>query len=139
MTERDYSLVPLWRKLGIREGARVALAGAQATLRDSLGPLPPGVELVEAPVAGSDVILWFPASAAELASSLAPLKSSLKYDGGLWIAWPKRASKVPTELDFTLVQRAGLEAGLVDNKGCSVDNVFTALRFVYRRAERPSR
>jgi hypothetical protein len=139
MAERDYSHVPLWRKLGIREGARVALAGAPATLRDSLGELPAGVELVKAPASGSDVILWFPDSAAELESSLAPLKASLKFDGGLWVAWPKRASKVQTELDFPLVQRAGLEAGLVDNKGCSIDQVFSALRFVYRRADRPSR
>lgn len=139
MAERDYSHVPLWRKLGIREGARVALAGAPATLRDSLGALPAGVELLEAPVADSDVILWFPASAAELASGLAPLKASLRYDGGLWVAWPKGASKVPTELDFALVQRAGLDAGLVDNKGCSIDQVFSGLRFVYRRADRPPR
>jgi hypothetical protein len=139
MAKRDYSHVPLWRKLGIREGARVVLAGAPATLPDSLEGLPAGVELLDAPAADSDVILWFPASAAELASGLAPLKARLRYDGGLWVAWPKRASKVATDLDFSRVQRAGLEAGLVDNKECSIDAVFTAMRFVYRRADRPSR
>jgi hypothetical protein len=137
--ERDYSHVPLWRKLGIREGARLALAGAPATLLGALGELPAGVEVVEAPAASSDVVLWFPASAAELASRFAMLRATLHYDGGLWVAWPKRASRVPTELDFALVQRIGLDTGLVDNKGCSIDSVFSGLRFVYRRADRPPR
>jgi hypothetical protein len=139
MAERDYSHVPLWRKLGIRPGARVALAGAPPTLQESLGELPSGVELVAAPATASDVVLWFPASAAELQGEFGALKATLQFDGGLWVAWPKRASKVPTELDFALVQRTGLDAGLVDNKECSIDAVFSGLRFVYRRADRPPR
>lgn len=137
MPDKEYSHVPLWRKLGIREGSRVALAGAPATLRDSLGELPRGVDLVDAPAPDSDVVLWFPGTAAALAGDLAALKATLRPAGGLWVAWPKRASRVPTELDFTLVQRTGLDAGLVDNKGCSVDAVHSALRFVVRRADRP--
>lgn len=64
---------------------------------------------------------------------------ALDTDGGLWVAWPKKASKVPTDLDFDVVQRLGLASGLVDNKICAIDEVWTGLRFVVRLADRPAR
>jgi hypothetical protein len=57
---------------------------------------------------------------------------------GLWIAWPKKAAKIETDLDFDAVQRVGLDAGLVDNKSCAIDEDWQAVRFVYRLADRPS-
>jgi hypothetical protein len=62
---------------------------------------------------------------------------ALEYDGGLWVCWPKKASKVETDLTFDIVQRMGLDAGLVDNKTASVTAVFQGMRFVYRLKDRP--
>jgi hypothetical protein len=66
-----------------------------------------------------------------------PLVRALASDGGLWVAWPKKASKAATNLTFDVVQRMGLDAGLVDNKSASIDDVFQAMRFVYRLKDRP--
>ena len=74
-----------------------------------------------------------------LARRVPPLVRALAPDGGLWIAWPKKASKVATDLTFDAVQRMGLEAGLVDNKSASIDDTFQGLRFVYRLKDRPAR
>ena len=65
------------------------------------------------------------------------LKATLEPADGLWIAWPKKASKLETDLDFDAVQEAGLDAGLVDNKSCAIDDEWQALRFVYRLEDRP--
>ena len=59
------------------------------------------------------------------------------FQGGLWIGWPKKSSGVPTDVSFATVQAAGLAAGLVDNKVCALDDVWSGLRFVYRLADRP--
>ena len=70
------------------------------------------------------------------ARRLPRLKATLAPADGLWIAWPKKASKLETDLDFAAVQEAGLDAGLVDNKSCAIDDEWQALRFVYRLADR---
>lgn len=137
--DRDFSHVPLWRKLGIRMGSRVALVGAPAAAGhglDAPGGLPDGVRLGTTAAAGTDVIVWFPADAAEVRAGIGALRDALTPSGGLWVAYPKKASRVPTDLDFDLVQRAGLDSGLVDNKSCAIDAVHTAVRFVRRRADR---
>ena len=74
----------------------------------------------------------------ELEARFAALKETLAPADSLWIAWPKKASRIETDLDFDAVQRAGLDAGLVDNKSCAVDEEWQAVRFVYRLADRPS-
>jgi hypothetical protein len=86
---------------------------------------------------GADVLVYFTTSAAELERRFAALKRTLAPPDGLWIAWPKKASKLETDLDFDTVQRIGLQAGLVDNKSAAVDDDWQAVRFVYRRADRP--
>jgi len=86
---------------------------------------------------GADVLVYFTTSAAELERRFAALKRTLAPPDGLWIAWPKKASKVDTDLDFDTVQRIGLQAGLVDNKSAAVDEDWQAVRFVYRKADRP--
>ncbi|MBW8742455.1 MAG: DUF3052 domain-containing protein [Gaiellaceae bacterium] len=87
---------------------------------------------------GSDVVVLFTTSRAELERRFEPLKRTLAPADGLWIAWPKKASKIETDLDFDTVQRVGLDAGLVDNKSAAVDGAWQAVRFVYRREDRPS-
>src|SRR5215471_16660349 len=85
---------------------------------------------------GAEVVVFFTTRRAELERRLPGLKATLAPADGLWIAWPKKASKLKTDLDFAAVQRAGLDAGLVDNKSCAIDGDWQALRFVYRVADR---
>lgn len=86
---------------------------------------------------GANVVVWFTTSRDELERRFDALKATLDPADGLWIAWPKKASKLETDLDFDVVQQTGLAHGLVDNKSCSIDERWQALRFVYRLADRP--
>ena len=85
---------------------------------------------------GTGVTVFFTTSADELAKRFTKLKRTLAAADGLWIAWPKKASKLETDLDFDAVQRIGLDAGLVDNKSCAIDDDWQAVRFVYRLEDR---
>ena len=87
---------------------------------------------------GVEVVVLFTTSRAELKRRFAALKKTMAPADGLWIAWPKKAAKLDTDLDFGAVQRIGLEAGLVDNKSAAIDDAWQALRFVYRREDRPA-
>jgi hypothetical protein len=86
--------------------------------------------------AGKDVLVFFTTRRDELERRLPPLKATLDAADGLWIAWPKKASRIETDLDFAAVQQAGLDAGLVDNKSCAIDEDRQALRFVYSVKDR---
>jgi hypothetical protein len=86
---------------------------------------------------GSNVVVLFTTSAADLAKRFPALKRTLGASEGLWVAWPKKASGLATDLDFETVQNAGLAAGLVDNTSASIDADWQAVRFVYRLTERP--
>ena len=88
---------------------------------------------------GVGVTVFFTTSLAELEERLPRLRDTIAPADGLWVAWPKKASKIETDLTFEAVQRVGLDAGLVDNKSCAVDGDWQALRFVYRLADRPRR
>jgi hypothetical protein len=85
---------------------------------------------------GTEVVVLFTTSSKVLAARLPALKATLAPADGLWVAWPKKASQLATDLDFAAVQSAGLAVGLVDNKSCSIDADWQALRFVYRLAHR---
>ncbi|MFL5968821.1 MAG: hypothetical protein ACJ74L_04430 [Gaiellaceae bacterium] len=84
-----------------------------------------------------EVIVFFTTSRRELERRFGALKKTLAPADGLWVAWPKKSSKLETDLDFATVQAVGLAAGLVDNKSAAVDEDWQAVRFVYRRADRP--
>ncbi len=86
---------------------------------------------------GSAVTVFFATTREELQSRFATLRDTIGPAEGLWVAWPKKASKLATDLDFETVQRVGLDAGLVDNKSCAIDEDWQALRFVYRLEDRP--
>ena len=85
---------------------------------------------------GAGVVVFFTTSRADLAKRFAKLKRTLDPADGLWVAWPKKASKIETDLDFDTVQRIGLDAGLVDNKSAAIDDLWQAVRFVYRLEDR---
>jgi hypothetical protein len=86
---------------------------------------------------GADVVVFFTTSRDELARRFAALRDTLAPEDGLWIAWPKKASKLDTDVDFDAVQKIGLEAGLVDNKSAAIDDDWQAVRFVWRVSDRP--
>jgi hypothetical protein len=133
-----YSGTPLPRKLAIKPGARVALLGAPAGFEQTLGELPDGVTILRSARGPLDVIVSFQTQRADLERRLPPLRAALDPAGGLWIAWPKRASGVATDLTENVVRELGLAAGLVDNKVCAIDEVWSGLRFVYRLRDRPT-
>jgi len=86
---------------------------------------------------GAEVLVFFTTSRAELERRFEALKETLAPADGLWIAWPKKASRIETDLDFSSIQTIGLAAGLVDNKSAAIDEDWQAVRFVYRREDRP--
>jgi hypothetical protein len=86
---------------------------------------------------GVEVLVFFTTSRAELERRFGALKKTLAAQDGLWIAWPKKSSKIETDLDFPAVQELGLAAGLVDNKSAAIDGDWQAVRFVYRKKDRP--
>jgi hypothetical protein len=134
-----YSGTPLVAKLGIKPDARLGLIGAPQDFDDTLGELPRGVD-VRRRLGGRarfDVIVAFHTRRSELERRLPALAAALDPAGGLWLAWPKRASGVATDVTEDVVRGLGLSAGLVDNKVCAIDAVWSGLRLVYRVRDRP--
>jgi hypothetical protein len=131
-----YSGTPLAKKLGIKEGHHVAVLGAPDRFADELSDLPDAVTLRRRAVGTNDVIVSFHSRRADLERKVPTLLKALDVDGGLWIAWPKKASKVPTDITEDTVREVFLPVGLVDNKVCAINEVWSGLRVVWRRANR---
>jgi hypothetical protein len=129
---------PVVRRLGIKPDARLGLVGAPDGFDRTLGELPHGVTVRRRVRGPLDVIVAFFVQRAELERRLPALRAALDPAGGLWLAWPKRASGVETDLSDNVVRELGLAAGLVDNKVCAIDEVWSGLRLVYRLRDRPS-
>ena len=134
---RDYSGTPLAHKLGVREGSRVLLIGAPQGF--TLGQVPDAVEIAASARGRLDVVVLFVTRWSQLHRRFGAPARALDAAGRYWVAWPKKAAKVKTDLSFELVQRFGLEAGFVDNKSASIDEVYQGLQFVYRLEDRPAR
>ena len=134
---KDYSGTPLPKKLGIREGSSVLLVNQPDGFDRSLTPLPDGAKLLNKATKPLDVGVLFATEQTELIKWFDKMAAALDSDGRLWVAWPKKASKVPTNIDFGFAQGIGLDAGLVDNKSASITDVFQGLQFVYRVEDRP--
>lgn len=132
-----YSETPLARKLGIKQGAAVALLDAPDGFELLLAPLPDEVT-IQRDAAGTldgtfDVVVGFTTRRDTLARWIRDVRPCLKPAGGLWIAFPKRASGVPTEVTDHTVRELALPTGLVDNKVCAIDETWTGVRLVVRR------
>ncbi|HSO76842.1 MAG TPA: DUF3052 domain-containing protein [Blastocatellia bacterium] len=132
-----YSETPLAKKLGIKEGFRVALVGAPKGFRSELAGLPKRVDFVASVEASLDLIVLFTISRSDLLGNFSRLAAHLAPAGMLWIAWPKKASGVPTDLSDGVVRQIGLDAGLVDTKVCAVNEIWSGLKFVIRVKDRP--
>jgi hypothetical protein len=113
------------------------LVGAPDGFERELTPLPSGVRMLKQPRSNLDVVVFFVTRRAELTRRFPRLAAALHCDGGLWVAWPKRTAGVATDLCERDVREVGLAGGLVDNKVCAVDDVWSSLRFVYRLSDRP--
>ncbi len=133
MAEKDYSGTPLYRKLGIKDGATVAVVNAPDEFELQV---PPGVEVVADADKDVGVVLLFVTRLKDLRARFGPLAEAVYPNGRLWVAHPKKSSSVPTDLNFDNVQTHGLEAGLVDNKSCAIDADYSGVQFVYRIADR---
>lgn len=138
MADERYASTSLPTKLGIGEGDEVALIGAPERFEDTLGDLPDVASLHTdlADEARYDVIVVFVTERAELEAELPLLRTRMAPACGLWVAWPKRASHVPTDITDHVVREIALPAGLVDNKVCAIDETWTGLRLVIRRENR---
>ena len=130
----DYSGTPLAQKLGIKDGSRVALLAAPPDFPQLLDPLPAGVHFQTRVGKTCDVMLLFVKSRSDLMRRLPPAVRALQAGHGLWVAWPKKSSDIPTDLDQGTVQRAGLDLGVVDNKICAIDANWSGQRFAVRRS-----
>jgi len=134
-----YSGTPLPRKLGLKPNSRLGVWSAPDGFEERLGELPPGVRLGDASRGTSalDVIVCFVASLAELQRRLPRAQKRLDPNGGLWLCWPKKASGIKTDIRENDVRGLGLASGLVDNKVCAIDEVWSGLRLVVRVSDRP--
>jgi hypothetical protein len=132
-----YSATPLPRKLGIKPGHRVLLLGApEGFAEGTLGELPEGVKVGTRATGMADVIVAFHLRRAELAKRMPALRKLMEPAAGLWIAWPKRASKVETDITEDVVRELALAHTLVDNKVCAIDETWSGLRLVIRLRDR---
>jgi hypothetical protein len=132
-----YSGTPLPRKLGIKPGMDVGLGDPPPGFIATLGPLPPEVSMRTSMRGSLDVIVAFFVRRSALERRMAVMMRAMRPATGLWIAWPKRASGVATDITENTVREIGLGAGLVDNKVCAIDETWSGLRLVIRLKDRP--
>jgi hypothetical protein len=137
MSASGYSGTPLPRKLGIKPGHRVLLLRAPDGFAEAtLGEVPDGVRVARRAGGSADVIVAFHTRRAQLERDLSRLRALMEPAAGLWIAWPKRASGVETDITEDVVREIALPTGLVDNKVCAIDATWSGLRLVIRLRDR---
>ena len=129
-----YSGTPLPQKLGIKPAMSVGLVGAPAGFEETLGTLPPDAALVRAPRKPVPLVLWFAASRKALEGNLARVSALVAQGGGLWVAWPKKTSGMPTDLTEQAIRDVLLPHGLVDYKVCAIDGTWSGLKFARRKS-----
>lgn len=127
-----YAGTPLPRKLGIKENSVVALIDAPHGFEQEIGALPPGVTFRSTVRGRSDLIIWFVKSGKDLSRRIVRM-AELTGRGGIWIAWPKKASGMTTDLTQAVVRKLSLAADLVDYKICSIDSTWSGLKFARRK------
>ncbi len=128
-----YSGTPLARKLGIAAGARVAVVGEPAGYRDWLAPLPEGVRFEAAVSAATGVAHLFVDRRADLQRLLERSRRVIAPAAAVWVSWPKKASKVPTDITEDTIRALALPLGFVDVKVCAVSDVWSGLKLVIRK------
>ncbi len=132
MSPASYSGTPLAKKLGYKPGFRAFLINSPDAYADLVDPLPEDVTFAAAPTK-ANLVHFFSREAAEVATRLPEIMQSIQRDGMIWISWPKRASKVTTDMTDDVIRQIALPLGLVDVKVCAVDDVWSGLKFVIRK------
>jgi len=132
-----YSGTPLSKKLGYKAGQRVCAPGAPSNYRKMLAPLPEGIDFQARVSKTTDVIHLFTRSKADLAKNLEAWLKVLGPDAVIWVSWPKKASKVVTDITEDTIRAVALPMGLVDIKVCAVDETWSGLKLVLRKELRP--
>jgi hypothetical protein len=131
-----YSATPLQKKLGIKEGLLLFIFQPPHRYFDWISPMPTRVQ-VKSKLSGElDFIHLFVKDQKIFSAEFLRCKKFLRKNGMLWVSWPKKASKVPTDLDENIIREFGLKNGLVDVKVCAVDEVWSGLKFVFRLKDR---
>lgn len=128
-----YSGTPLARKLGILAGSRVASLNAPHEYLDWLAPLPEDVRFDAAVSTATDVVHLFVDRRAELAGQLDSLRSRIAPAAAVWVSWPKKAARVPTDVTEDVIREIALPLGFVDVKVCAVSAVWSGLKLVIRK------
>jgi hypothetical protein len=131
-----YSGKPLAAKIGLKDGQRVSLVDAPADIRAALEAGGSEIQWTRFPASDLDCVMLFAPERAELHAGFARAAATLAPAGMLWVAWPKKSSRVPTDLTEDVVRAHGLACGLVDVKVCAVSDVWSGLKFVRRLADR---
>jgi hypothetical protein len=127
-----YSGTPLAKKLGIKPGFRVYVDNAPENYLDLLEPLPDDVAFLDKIMTNVDMVHVFTDDAKVLEKKLKIYLQKIKRDGMIWVSWPKKASKVPTDITEDVVRKLALATILVDVKVCAVDDVWSGLKLVIR-------
>jgi hypothetical protein len=128
-----YSGTPLAKKLGFREGSRVRISSAPEYYLSLVSPRPENVLISKALRKEIDIWHFFTRSSAELNEQLPKLMQAISQDGMIWVSWPKKASRVPTDVTEDLIRKVALPLGLVDVKVCAVDDTWSGLKLVIRK------
>ena len=132
-----YSGTPLQKKLGIKPGMSIALLHAPPEVETTLGELPEGVITSRRLTGHRDLVLIFITRQVDLASQIPALTSAIAPNGMIWVAWPKRASKIDTDMTEDAIRDIVLpSSGLVDVKVCAIDQVWSGLKLVIRKTAR---
>lgn len=134
--QAGYSGTPLAKKLGIKEGHAVLPVNAPANYRELLEPLPSGVCFVSKPSKDVDLVHLFTTRRKELEAALIRYRKSLDPNATVWVSWPKKASKVETDITEDAIRDAALPIGFVDIKVCAVDETWSGLKLVVRLEKR---
>lgn len=138
MTAPGYSGTPLAKKLGIGDGSTVLTIGAPSEYFELLAPLPESVRFVAGLSGSVDVVHLFTTKRSELARQLANLRAGMRADAAVWVSWPKKAAKVPTDVTEDVIRSTALPLDLVDVKVCAVDDRWSGLKLVIRKSSRPT-
>jgi hypothetical protein len=133
-----YSATPLIKKLGISEGTTAIALNAPANYRRLLGPLPAGARILDRVTAPCGFVHLFVTTRANLEKRLGRLRKQLAEMGTLWVSWPKKSARVPTDVTEDVIRAVALPLGLVDIKVCAVDETWSALKLMIRRELRIS-
>jgi hypothetical protein len=128
-----YSGTPLAKKLGYKPGCRACVTGAPAAYRQLLAPLPEDVAFSARAGKSTDLVHMFVPQRVDLAAQLGRCRQTLKPDAAVWVSWPKKASKVATDITEDVIRATALPLGFVDIKVCAVDETWSGLKLVLRK------